>query len=144
MNTLPPEIINIFFIPKYLDRKYHKYSIQFKMDIYHTSQKYKNVVNEFNRHIKLFNKENLFKYQPNLNYFCKLHEISLTIFNIKQIDYKIYCHNSYWTNKSDFRLPIAGYWDAEAPDENKFITLNGFVVKNEELSELWENMLCFW
>ena len=138
METLPPEIINVFFIPKYLDQKYHKYSLQFKMDIYHTSQKYKKRVNEFNRHIELFYKENLFKYQPNLCYFCKLHEISLTKFNIKQIDYKIYCPKSYWKNKSDFRLPIAGY------DENKFITLNGFVVKNEELSELWENMLCFW
>ena len=46
MNTLPPEIINIFFIPKYLDRKYHKYSLQFKIDIYDTSEKYKKVVNE--------------------------------------------------------------------------------------------------
>lgn len=30
MNTLPPDIIDIFFIPKYLDKKYHKYSLQFK------------------------------------------------------------------------------------------------------------------
>ena len=33
----------MFFIPKYLDQKYHKHSLQFKMDIYHTSQKYKKV-----------------------------------------------------------------------------------------------------
>ena len=135
MNSLPPKIIDKIFIPKYLDRKYHKYSLQFKMDIYHTSEKYKNIVNEFNKHINLFNKENLFKYQPNLNYFCKLHEISLTKFNIKQIDYKIYCPKSYWKNKSDFRLPN---------DNNKFITINGFVVKNEELSELWEKIIRYW
>ena len=137
MNTLPPEIIDIFFIPKYLDQTYHKYSLQFKMDIYHTSQKYKKVVNEFNRHIELFYKENLFKYQPNLCYFCKLYEISLTKFNIKQKDYKIYCPKRYWKNKNNYKLRNPDY-------EHKYITLNGFVVKNEELSELWENMLCFW
>ena len=137
MNSLPPKIIDKIFIPKYLDRKYDKYSLQFKMDIYHTSEKYKNVVNEFNRHIELFYKENLFKYQPNLCYFCKLHEISLTKFNIKQIDYKIYCPKSYWINKDNFQLRNPDYG-------HKYMIINGFVIENEELSELWENMLCFW
>ena len=135
MNTLPPEIITKIFIPKYLDIKYHNYSLQFKMDIYHTSQKYKNVVNEFNRYIQLFYKEKLFKYQPNLCYFSKLHQISLTDFNIDKTDYKIYCPKSYWINKNNFKL---------SNNNNKFFTINGFVITNQELSELWENMLCFW
>ena len=135
METLPPEIIDVFFIPKYLDQKYHKYSLQFKMDIYHTSEKYKKVVNEFNRHIQLFNKEKLFKYQPNLCYFCKLHQISLTDFNIDKTDYKIYYPKIYRINKDNFKL---------SNNNNKFFTINGFVITNQELSELWENMLCFW
>ena len=137
MNTLPPEIINKIFIPKYLDKKYHNYSIQFKMDIYHLYDKYKNVVNEFNRHIQLFNKEKLFKYQHNLCYFCKLHQISLTEFNIDKTDYKIYCPKSYWKNKSNYKLRNPDYG-------HKYMIINGFVIKNKELSELWENMLCFW
>ena len=76
MNTLPSEIIDKIFIPKYLDRKYHKYSLQFKMDIYHTSEKYKNVVNEFNKHIDIFNDEDMFKLMPDrFNYFNKFKNI---------------------------------------------------------------------
>ncbi len=136
MNSLPPKIIDKIFIPKYLDRKYDKYSLQFKMDIYHTSQKYKNVVNEFNRNIDLFYKENLFNYLSNLNYlnyFYKLFQLSLTEFNINKVNYNTHYKKSY--ENRNFILPN---------NNNKFFTINGFVVKNEELSELWEKIIRYW
>ena len=76
LNILPTDILNKILIPKYLDKKYNNYSLDFKIDIYYMSEKYKNVVNEFNRHIKIFNDEDMFKLMPDrLNYFDKLHKI---------------------------------------------------------------------
>ena len=89
MNILPSDIINIFFIPKFLDKKYHKYSLQFKIDIYDTSDKYKNVLKELNKHIELFHKENLFNILPILNYFYKFNIILLSENNSYFTNYKI-------------------------------------------------------
>lgn len=62
MNQLSNDIIDKILIPKYLDKKYHNYSILFKIDIFILSQKYKKVVNEinllFNYHIMKMKKIN--------------------------------------------------------------------------------------
>jgi len=48
MNLLSKDIIDKILIPKYLDKKYHNYSLLFKIDIFVLNIKYKKVVNEIN------------------------------------------------------------------------------------------------
>ena len=48
MNLLSNDIIDKILIPKYLDKKYHNYSLLFKIDIFVLNLKYKKVVNEIN------------------------------------------------------------------------------------------------
>ena len=48
MNQLSNDIIDKILIPKYLDKKYHNYSLIFKIDIFVLNLKYKKVVNEIN------------------------------------------------------------------------------------------------
>ena len=128
MNTLPSEIITKIFIPKYLDNKFHNYSLQFKMDIYDTSIKYKDVVNEFNKHIEIFYDEGMFKYIPDrLNYFNKFKNI---YYKANGIGYKInyptylYINNKYFfVNKYDYGV------------------INNFVIKDKKLTNLWKSLV---
>tara|TARA_B100001094_G_scaffold256320_1_gene255474 strand:- start:995 stop:1192 length:198 start_codon:yes stop_codon:yes gene_type:complete len=48
MNQLSNDILNKILIPKYLDKKYHNYSLLFKIDIFVLNQKIKKVVYEIN------------------------------------------------------------------------------------------------
>ena len=48
MNLLSNDIIDKILIPKYLDKKYHNYSMLYKIDIFVLNQKIKKVVNEIN------------------------------------------------------------------------------------------------
>ena len=128
MNTLPPEIINIFFIPKYLHNKYHNYSLDFKIDIYYMSKKYKNVVNEFNKHINIFYDEDMFKYMPNrLNYFDKLHKIQYKTHGFK---YKLNYPKYLIRDKKIFYI-----------DRDRDGIINNFLIKNKELTNLWKSLV---
>ena len=132
MNTLPPEIINKIFIPKYLHNKYHNYSLHFKMDIYSTYYKYKKVVNEFNDNIKNFYNEDLFSISKTnkLNYFFKLYQLSLTEFNKNKTNYNIKFKKSW--RKNNYKIN----------NNDKFV-INNFVISNSEMSEIWSNMLIY-
>ena len=127
MNILPPEIITKIFIPKYLDQKYHNYSLQFKMDIYHTSEKYKNVVNEFNKHIQIFSDEDMFKLMPDrLNYFNKLQKIHYKTHGISyNINYPSYLYDNnkkFFVNRYDYGV------------------INNFVIKDKKLTNMWKSL----
>ena len=128
MNTLPSEIITKIFTPKYLEDKYHNYSHLFKMDIYDTSQKYKDVVNEFNKHIEIFKKEDMFKLMPyRLNYFNKLKKIHYKTHGIEyKLNYPSYLYDNnkkFFINKYDYGV------------------INNFVIKDKKLTNIWKSLI---
>ena len=128
MNTLPSEIITNIFIPKYLEQKYHNYSLDFKIDIYYMSQKYKKVVNEFNKHINIFYDEDMFKLMPNrLNYFDKLHKIQYKAHGFK---YKLNYPKYLIRDKKIFYI-----------DRDRDGIINNFLIKNKELTNLWKSLV---
>ena len=128
MNTLPPDIINKIFIPKYLHNKYHNYSLQFKMDIYHTSEKYKKVINEFNKHIEIFNDEDMFKLMPDrLNYFNKLKNIH---YKTHGFGYKLNYPSYLYDNNKKFYVNRYDYG-----------VINNFVIKDKKLTNFWKSLV---
>jgi len=128
MNTLPLDIINKIFIPKYLDQKYHNSSLDFKIDIYYMSQKYKKVVNEFNKHINIFYNEDMFNLSPNkLNYFDKLHKIQ---YKAHGLGYKLNYPKYLCRNKKIFYI-----------DRDRDGIINNFLIKNKELTNLWKSLV---
>ena len=130
MNTLPSEIITNIFIPKYLHNKYHNYSLQFKMDIYITSEKYKQVVNEFNKHINIFYDEDMFKYIPDrLNYFNKL----------KNIHYK--CHGIGYKNIIKYPSYLNDKNKKFFVNRYDYGVINNFVIKDKKLTNMWKSLI---
>jgi len=132
MNTLPSDIITNIFIPKYLDQKYHNNSLDFKIDIYCMSEKYKKVVNEFNKHINIFYDENMFKFIPDdrLNYFNKLKKIHYKtygfLYKFYEINYPRYLNDNnkkFYVNKYDYGV------------------INNFVIKDKKLTNMWKALI---
>ena len=128
MNTLPSEIITNIFIPKYLEQKYHNYSLDFKIDIYCMSEKYKKVVNEFNKHIEIFYDEDMFKYIPDrLNYFNKLKNIH---YKTHGFGYKLNYPSYLYVNNKKFWENDFGYG-----------VINNFVIKDKKLTNMWKALI---
>ena len=128
MNILPSEILTKIFIPKYLHNKYHNYSLKFKMDIYITSEKYRDVVNEFNKHINIFYDEGMFKFIPDrLNYFNKLKNIYYKAYgnghNINYPSYLYYNNKKFFVNRYDYGV------------------INNFVIKDKKLTNFWKSLV---
>ncbi len=130
MNKLPTEIITNIFIPKYLEYKYNNNSYLFKIYIFDTSEKYKKVVEEFNKHIKIFNDEDMFKLMPDrLNYFNKLKNIHYKAYGLgynNNINYPSYLYDNnkkFFVNRYDYGV------------------INNFVIKDKKLTNIWKSLI---
>ena len=128
MNLLPSDIITKIFIPKYLEYKYNNYSILYKIDIYDTYQKYKKVVNEFNKHINIFYEEDMLKLMPDrLNYFNKLKNIHYKAHGIGyKLNYPCYLNDNnkkFFVNRYDYGV------------------INNFVIKDKNLTNMWKSLV---
>ena len=128
MNLLPSDIITKIFIPKYLEYKYNNYSILYKIDIYDTYQKYKKVVNEFNKHINIFYEEDMLKLMPDrLNYFNKLKNIH---YKSHGFGYKLNYPSYLYDNNKIFFVNRYG-----------FGVINNFVIKDKNLTNMWKSLV---
>jgi len=126
MNTLPSDIISKIFIPKYLN--YDNYSLIYKINIYDTSQKYKKVVNEFNKHIEIFKNEDMFKLIPDrLNYFNKLKNIH---YKTHGFSYKL--SYPYYLNDKNKKFFVNRY---------DYGVINNFVIKDKKLTNFWKSLV---
>lgn len=130
MNILPSEILTEILIPKYLEYKYNKYSYLFKIDIFDTSQKYKKVVNEFNKHIQIFNEEDMFKLMPDrLNYFNKLKNIH---YKTHGFGYKNTIKYPKYLNDNEKKFYVNRY---------DYGVINNFVIKDKKLTNMWKSLI---